>query len=67
MSDVIEDKNSPHCGNCRFYFEKYRECRRFPPTVLDEAYSQPRVKKEDWCGEFQALGYFVNAGGNQVL
>lgn len=56
------------CGNCRFYFEDGRECRRYPPTVWSEGQSEtscsyccsfPSMRKEEWCGEFQPIEGWV--------
>lgn len=55
MIKMIE--NELCCGKCRFFHPERRECRRNPPQVwADEetvGYCFPRVKEEEWCGEFQ--------------
>lgn len=44
------------CSNCKFYDEGY--CKRYPPLpnydgedLICHDYF-PRVRKDDWCGEF---------------
>lgn len=49
------------CGNCRFWLVedgRTGECRRNPPTVLDdnEEFQFPEMSRGDWCGEWRAKG-----------
>jgi hypothetical protein len=61
-----ESECEKRCGNCIFYIEKYRECRRYPPVFTIEETSTnaghlywksgfgfPEVSADDWCGEFK--------------
>ncbi len=60
-----------NCGQCRFYrprkdIEYLGKCHRWPPQVTN-TYAQsgnsdgvtnafPQLRKEEWCGEWQAIG-----------
>ena len=55
------------CGNCRFWLVedgRTGECRRNPPTVLDdnEEFQFPEMSRGDWCGEWRAKGASGTAG-----
>ena len=48
-----------NCGNCRFWLGedgRTGECRRNPPTVLDdnEEFQFPEMSRGDWCGEWRS-------------
>ena len=56
-----------NCGNCRFWLGedgRTGECRRNPPTVLDdnEEFQFPEMSRGDWCGEWRAKGASGTAG-----
>lgn len=55
-------ENERCCGNCRFFYEDGKQCRRFPPQILTDSDSDytgasysafPYMNKEEWCGEHQ--------------
>jgi len=43
----MQNKAKQICMNCIYYNDGI--CRRFPPH---SHYGFPKVKKDDWCGEF---------------
>lgn len=50
------------CETCRFSWQDtreyadsdYRYCRRRPPVVMGKCVDFPRLRKEQWCGEYEA-------------
>lgn len=61
---MSKKKEDECCGNCRFFFEDGKQCRRFPPQVGTETSEHscgvfatfPIVYKQEWCGEFKIKG-----------
>jgi hypothetical protein len=62
---MIERRDT--CKRCKFYqpeilttgYDTFRnadsgDCRKAPPTVLEEGQRWPSVRKTDWCGAFSA-------------
>lgn len=59
-SEPIEDYHT--CSNCKFYEERTRFCRRFPPTplaieenskfVFTSTFPKIHLPNVDFCGEF---------------
>ena len=40
------------CHSCKFYEDKQGVCRRYPRVVIEGSWLYPRVRKDDWCGEY---------------
>src|ERR1017187_5963147 len=53
--DMMTEASSetPSCGTCRFFLVS--QCRRYPPTVLQQSSRDvfPNTDKEYWCGEWK--------------
>lgn len=49
-----------YCGNCKFFYEKSGQCRRYPGMVFVEGDDyfviQPLKDPSDWCGEHRMKG-----------
>jgi hypothetical protein len=41
------------CRGCKYFDSKTETCHRYAPRSMPkESMLWPKVKKEDWCGEF---------------
>lgn len=61
MTEVVA-QGAEQCDSCKFMWpvEKdgtivYYECRCHAPQLASNTNGWPKVKTNDWCGEYQAL------------
>lgn len=55
----MEDRNI--CAGCRFYHNKFLQCRKNPPVYADLNYDCfPPTTASSWCGQWKSRHIFVN-------